>query len=196
MEQTFDPERLRPIECVGEADPRNLIFALIDPTGSCRPMTLADRHAEIAECVLHEGVQEDVRIQFETAKNIYLYSWFVYRFFTVAEHHSYTCLELALRERLKTEIASGKFGSKMPTLRSLLRCAVDYKLIRNEAFANWRNRGELNSRHRAEMEALRKMSENNLEILAFDYSTVQITEDDLDWDYANKLVDTLPVLRN
>jgi hypothetical protein len=159
-------------------------------------MDLAGHHAEISECVLHRGVPQDIALQFETAKNIYLYSWFVYRFFNVAENHGYACLELALRERLKDEIAAGKLGSNRPGLRRLLGYAADHRLIKNEGFATWRNRGEINSRHRAESEALRRMAEGNLDEIALDYSTLQVTQDDLDWDYVNALVEALPALRN
>jgi hypothetical protein len=196
VQEMVNPDGLRPIEYFSEADPRNLCFSLVDANGTARPMTLRDRFAEISNCVLHDGVPKGVTDQFETVKNVYLYSWFVYRFFTVAEHQSYICLELALRERLQTEIASGKIGSRRPTLRPLLKYAVDHKLLSNEGFETWRNRGEINSRERVRAEALRKMVECNLETIAIDYSAVQITDEDLDWDYTSQLVDTLPDLRN
>ena len=141
MGQEFDPDRLKPLLHVSTPDPRNTLYVKVDlASGAVSPMGLADHHATICACILHEGVPEEIAVQFETVKNIYLYSWFVYRFFTVAEHHAYACLELALRERLKNEIAAGKIGSKRPGLRRLLSFAADHHLIKNEGFATWRDR--------------------------------------------------------
>jgi hypothetical protein len=61
--------------------------------------TLADAHAILTQITLHTGVPVNVRQLFETAKNVSLYSWFVYRFHQVAESVAYSALEMALRER-------------------------------------------------------------------------------------------------
>lgn len=199
MERTFDPEKLRPIAFICEPDPRNTLFVKIDPTtGSVRQIELRDHHEAIEALSLHAGVPEDIARQFETARNLYLYAWFVYRFYTVAEQHSLACLELALRERLKLEISAGKisYQGKRPTLRPLLKYAVAQGLIRNEGFAIWRNRGAVNSRARVETEKTREMIEKNLNEITWDDSEVEITPEDLNWDYVAALVDVLPKLRN
>ena len=101
--------------------------------------------------MLHAGVPREIVLQFETARNVYLYAWFVYRFYPVAEHQSLACLELALRERLKEEIRTGKIKGKRPTLYPLLKYAVEHELVRNEGFSAWQNRGEIRSRARVEV---------------------------------------------
>jgi len=107
MEQKFDLERLRPSEYVCEPDPRSTMYVRIDQTnGTSRPIELADHHELISAYTLHAGVPQEIVLQFETARNVYLYAWFVYRFYPVAEHQCLACLELALRERLKEEIIS------------------------------------------------------------------------------------------
>jgi len=195
--QKFDPERLRPAEYVCEPDPRNTMYVRVDRTnGTSRPIELADHHEQISGYALHAGVPQEIVDQFETARNVYLFAWFVYRFYPVAEHHSLACLELALRKRLEEEIRTGKFKEKRPMLRALLKYAVEQGLVKNEGFATWRNRGAINSRHRVEMEKIREMSEKNLTEMAWDESDVQVTEEDLSWDYVNMLVNTLPKLRN
>jgi hypothetical protein len=68
--------------------------------------------------------------------------------------------------------------------------------VKNEGFATWRNRGEINSRQRLKMEKLREMSEKNLTEIAWDESEIKITAEDLDWDYVKMLPDMLPMLRN
>lgn len=144
IEQEFDPEKLRPAEHVREPDPRNTMFAMFDRTnGSTRPMALADPHQLISAYVLHAGVPPEIALQFETARNVYLYAWFVYRFYPVADHQCLACLELALRERLKEEIRTGKIKDKRPALRVLLKYAVDNGLVRNEGFSVWQKRGEI-----------------------------------------------------
>lgn len=187
------------MEFVCEPDPRSTMFGRIDPnTGAARPVELADHHGMIAALTLHGGVPEDIVQQFETARNLYLYAWFIYRFYPVAEHHSLACLELALRDRLKPEIAAGKiaFKGKRPTLKPLLKYAVEQKLVRNEGFEIWRNRGVINSRARVQMEKSREMLEKNLDEITWDESEIEVISEDLDWDYAAVLADILPQLRN
>lgn len=197
MEQKFDLERLRPSEYVCEPDPRSTMYVRIDPTnGTSRPIELADHHELISAYTLHPGVPQEIVLQFETARNVYLYAWFVYRFYPVAEHQCLTCLELALRERLKEEIRTGKVKGKRPALRLLLKYAVDSGLVRNEGFSAWQSRGEIRSRARAEMEKIREASEKNLTEITWDESDIQITAEDLDWDYVKMLPALLPMVRN
>ena len=146
--------------------------------------------------MLHAGVPEEIVVQFETARNVYLYSWFVYRFYPVAELQGLACLELALRERLKEEIRTGEIKEKRPMLRHLLEYAVEHRLVKNEGFSAWRNRGEINSRHRVEMEKIREATEKKLDKITWVESDIQITAEDLDWDYVKVLAKILPLSRN
>jgi hypothetical protein len=196
-ELKFDSERLRPPGFVCEPDPRNTIFVRIDRiNGTSRPIELADHHEQISAYTLHTGVPQEIVLQFETARNVYLYAWFVYGFYPVAENLSLTCLELALRERLKEEIRTGKIKGKRPTLYPLLKYTVDHGLVKNAGFSAWQNRGEINSRARVEMEKLREASEKNLAEITWDESDIQTTAEDLDWDYVKMLPDLLRRLRN
>src|SRR4051812_43482451 len=102
----FDAEFLRSTVHALEPDPRSTSFVRFDSAlGKMRPLQLEDHYRAVCELLLHRGVPRDVGIHFETAKNLYLYAWFVYRFFAVAEHHALTGLEFALRER---------FGKALP----------------------------------------------------------------------------------
>src|SRR5581483_6080509 len=160
IEKKYDLEGLRPAEYVYEPDPRSTMYVRIDQiNGTTRPIELTDHHALISAYTLHAGVPQEILLQFETARNVYLYAWFVYRFYPVAEHQSLACLELALRERLKEEIRAGKIKGKRATLRPLLEYAIDHGLVKNEGFSAWQNRGEIRSRSRVEMEKLREASE-------------------------------------
>ena len=135
-EPDFDPEKLRPAEHICEPDPRNTIIVWRDPaTGAFRPAKASDLHDAVSAFSLNAGVPEHVAQHFETAKNVYLYSWFIYRFQPVAELQSLVSLEYALRERLAHEINSGKIEQRM--LWGLLKYAIENSLIKKEGFKRW-----------------------------------------------------------
>jgi hypothetical protein len=134
----FDPEKLRPVVYLHEPDPRNATTAWHDTTtGVIRPVEAGDLHDAVAVLSLHPGVPEDIAQHFETVKNVYLYSWFIYRFQPVAELQSLACLEYALRARLTNEINLGKLKEKRPGLQRLMRYAIENQLVKNEGFARW-----------------------------------------------------------
>jgi hypothetical protein len=137
-EPDFDPENLRPTKYICEPDPRNTIMTWLDPaTGALRPAKASDLHDAVSAFSLHAGVPQDIVQHFETVKNLYLYSWFVYRFQPVVELESLACLEFALRERLANEIRTGRIKEKHPGLQRLMRYAYKNRLVRNEGFARW-----------------------------------------------------------
>lgn len=81
-------------------DARSVSTVALRADGSTSMVSLAERHADVAQFDLLPTVPEDIRIHFDTAKNLYLYAWFVYRFYPVAEQQALITLEFALRERL------------------------------------------------------------------------------------------------
>lgn len=134
----FNPEKLRPAEYIHDPDPRNALTAWHDKqTGIVRPIEAKDLHDAMAEFVLNTAVPEDIAQAFETVKNLYLYSWFIYRFQPVAELQSLACLEYALRLRLADEIKAGKLKEKRPGLRRMMNYAAETQLVKNEGFARW-----------------------------------------------------------
>jgi hypothetical protein len=134
----FDPEKLRPAAYLHEPDPRNALTAWRDRnTGVIRPVQPGDLYSAVAALTLHPDVPSDIVQHFETVKNIYLYSWFIYRFQPVAEMQSLACLEYALRVRLAAEILAGKLKAKRPGLQKLMRYAIENRLVINEGFARW-----------------------------------------------------------
>jgi hypothetical protein len=134
----FDPEKLRPAEYIHEPDPRNALTAWHDTTtGVIRPVEASDLHAAVAALSLHPAVPEYIAQHFETLKNVYLYSWFIYRFQPVAELQSLACLEYALRVRLADEIKAGKLKERRPGLQRLMHYAIENQLVKNEGFARW-----------------------------------------------------------
>jgi len=199
----FDCERLRPPEYVTVPDPRTQMFVMIDPVSDRKsPKTIYHQHQAVSKFSLNSRVPESVVIKFETAKNLYLYAWYVYRFHNIAEHEVLGCLEMALRERLREffPFPDEYWPSKKkyePTLKPLLRYAIDIGLVQKEGFRAWRERGEAKARLRFMMEASAKLDETGADFIEYDESDIVVTpEDEADWDYLATLLDFLPFFRN
>lgn len=191
------PDFLRTPEDVCSADPRSKGYSVLTEAGS-RPRRLEDHHGDVVAFTLHDGVPDGIRVQFETTKNLYLYSWFVYRFYPVARHHAYTCLELALRERFEPELlAAGEkkreFG---PGFKRLLSYAVEKGYLKNENFEIWRRQTEMRAWERTMHETTEEMERLGLEKMEIDESKIEIKDVDQDHDYVKVLLKTMPWLRN
>lgn len=158
-----------------------------------------EHHAEVARLKLANSVPESTKVQFETAKNLYFYAWFVYRFYPVAEHHALTCLELGLRLRFPDPLPK-KYWNKpdgwKPTLRPLLNFAVDTGAIRNEGFRQWREQVEFRARERYAHGRQKEMIERNLQQVELDYSQAVPDDQDRNFNYLAILLDVLPNIRN
>ncbi|MCL4471364.1 MAG: hypothetical protein ACYC05_04475 [Sulfuricella sp.] len=164
-----------------------------------RPIDLADQHTSIARFSLNPVVPEAIRVHFETAKNIYLYAWFVYRFYPIAEQQALTCLEFALREYLSEFVERYKAKHRKgqePGLGALLKHAIQQQIIRNEAFT-CRDRWALElARGRYGFEQMQKMMDAKLETMTVDDSGVQASEQDLKHDWLGAFLKFLPDIRN
>lgn len=195
VEKPSNPDCLKPLSGVLSADPRSdnqSVLDILQPGEDA----LDEHHRAVAEISLTSSVPEDVNIQFETAKNLYLYAWFVYRFFPIAEHHALTCLEFGLRQRFPK--LPKKYWDKpwMPTLRPLLRFAVDSQAIKNEGFRQWRDQVSVRAQQRYSLERQTYMREEGLSHLELDYSQAIPNDEDNDWDYLSILLEVLPGIRN
>ncbi len=78
----------------------------------------------VSKIVLNEHVHNDVKLQFETAKNAFLYSFFVYRLAMMAVHQAIAATELALRRMIGDPEKERK-----ETFKPLLQKAHDKGLI-------------------------------------------------------------------
>ena len=123
-------EGLKSLNRVTEPDPRFGHFVVFDEKiNRSRPLQLKDRFAVIAEIKLRPEVPVEIQIHFATAKNLLLYSWFVYRFIAVAEMHACSTVEMALKKIT---------GKKNWYLKRLLEHAVDKGWIVDEGFRRYR----------------------------------------------------------
>jgi hypothetical protein len=104
---------------------------------------------------LHKGVPQDIATQFEVARNLMLYSYFVFEFQTQAEFQAYAALEFALRERFDRPTIQKKRGNEILNipvmLKGLLQRAVDENLLQPEKFPSFAWTNQLRKFHAERM---------------------------------------------
>lgn len=123
---------LKPLDEIYEPDVRQRHMARINiATGEAVPLQLADLHGDISKIVLSGTPPPDVVTLFDRARNLYVYSWFVYDFTTPARSQAYATVELALRERLS---AAGTPPNKRRGLRRLLKDAMKRGWLKDGGF--------------------------------------------------------------
>jgi hypothetical protein len=128
-------DSLKELDQITTPDPRQMLFS----------QSLKDRHGQLAEIALKESVPPEVRQLFETAKNISLYSWFVYRFHQASEMIAYSVLEMSLRLRYESENINSK---KPPMLYGLIEHAINEKWVSKEYFPQL----QIKARHAADFQ--------------------------------------------
>ncbi|NHV26802.1 hypothetical protein [Burkholderia sp. D-99] len=191
-------ELLRTIDSLCEPDVRNGYFSRFDSIiGNFRPGTAAEHLEDVALFTLSIDVPESIRIHFETAKNLYAYAWFVYRFYPVAEQQALTSLEFALREWLAVRVGQSLLVRAKPPrgLSKLLQEALKRGAISNDRFSWSRERALQRARHRAELQQLQEIQRLGLTTIQVDYSNVEPSPEDFD-DWIGIFIDTLPKIRN
>jgi hypothetical protein len=218
---TAHPDSLRSPNNVFDPDPRSTGFEVLREHGF-RPKTLQDHHDAVAQITLHEGVPGEIVVKFDNARNLNLFSWFVYRFHSAARSHVYECLELALRMRLKDDLYMHEEQKRRarheqeaknnpskakpykpadkesfrPTLRPLLQYAIETGALKNEHFSAWQLKTRIRARSRRDIEAIQKMTELGLTELQTDDADIEITDEDRDHDYLGEVLKAIPLLRN
>jgi len=85
----------------------------------------------VAEISLLKTVPQKIQSHFDIAKNLALYSWFVRRFHHIAELHSFSTVEFAIRTKI--EIVTNA-NCKMRGLKRLLNYAMDQQWIVDDGF--------------------------------------------------------------
>ena len=124
-------DSLKQFEELCQPDVRQKFFARVDassPSGH-RSVTLKDFYETAESIQLHDGVPEQIRDQFQTARNLIIYSWFYYPLNVTADLCAYATAEHALR------IKAGK-ASARSSFRRLLKKAVEENWIRDEHFTH------------------------------------------------------------
>jgi len=198
FEPVSESDQLRSPQTALLSDRRSDGFAGAQSDGSIAKVTLDDRYEAIREFVLSESVPHDVRVHFETAKNLYLYAWFVYRFFPVAEKYVLATLEFALRERLALLYPDqyGPNAERLPGMGKMLKRARDDKLISNDGLRVYHRWAMQQARARVSDEATRRLIESEAAFVEFDPYGAAPIEQDYSRDALEIFVETLPKIRN
>lgn len=177
---------LKPLDQLCSQDGRQALFTV----------TLPQIHADLAAIELKRSVPREVRSLFETAKNVSLYSWYVYPFHQVAELTAFTALEYALRIRANVP----QNEEYPPGLGKLLQQAQREGWFSNEAFTVRREMGLNRARERKSLDALRAFQhpENaGLSSVEVEEPTPEeIAEATASVDVVKVLVEITPKLRN
>jgi len=127
-------DNFRELNALTLPDIRQSMFVVVnEKTGTHRPTDVADIHKGLCSLSLSSKVPDDIRVHFDTARNLLLYSWFVYRFMQIAERQAYASAEMALRMKLPPDPKK-----KCRMLRDLLQDAVAMGIIRAEGFTHFR----------------------------------------------------------
>jgi hypothetical protein len=176
-----------------------------------RPIRQEDRYEAIGALALSEAVPQLVRVHYDTARNLFLYAWHVYRFHVVAEHQALASLELALRTafiergdldaegRLPSSNAGPSKQSSKPRrlyLRDLLLLASSKKLVVNEGFTRRIEWAQQLAERRRSLEQIAYMQMNMLEEMRVPDEPAVPTEEDFEADWLSDLAETLPEMRN
>jgi hypothetical protein len=95
-------------------------------------MTIDDLHSMVRGLELNDAVPTAIRDQFDTARNVFAYAWFVYEFTMLAEQQCYFVLEMALRQRLDPEAKPNT--TKSLGLAKLLKAATERGYLQRKDF--------------------------------------------------------------
>ncbi|MDA3833896.1 MAG: hypothetical protein PF495_10900 [Spirochaetales bacterium] len=89
-------EMLKPIDEISAPDFRNTLWVREDGG----KLSFEECYSWAEHIGLKDSVPEEIRSQWNVARNVWLYSWHVYSFHQVAEMKAFSVLELALKTKL------------------------------------------------------------------------------------------------
>ncbi|MFC1672593.1 hypothetical protein ACFL12_00425 [Pseudomonadota bacterium] len=122
-------EEFRYVEDMFKADQRNLdaphVFA-------GQPISIEVWRECVDKYDIPPQCPEDIHVQFDNARNLYLYSWYVFRFTSPAQAQAYATMEFALRTRFKE--LNIKIDEKRDTLPRLLKKAINKGFLKDGGF--------------------------------------------------------------
>lgn len=196
--QLSTADKLRDATTALEPDARAHMTSAIRADGTVSMVTLQERHAAVAGFELTQAVPVKIRVHFETAKNLYLYAWFVYRFYPVAEQQALATLEFALRERL-TGLFPDQFGPsarRRPSLSNLFAEARKEGLITSKGLRATERLARIRADRRVSWERVQEMEARGLNEMQFEDSAVEPLPEDYPHDILNTFAETLPFFRN
>ncbi len=195
-----ESDKLKLPECVLEPDPRTRSLVKVNKkTGEVISRTINEQYQAVVCFTLNSTVPSRVATHFETAKNLYLYAWFVYRFYSVAEQHVLASLEFALRERFSEFVAEEKDKhprSLEPGLKKLLKYAISGGFVANNKFPARERWARLRAKSRYQRQKNEEMRKAGINSWTEDGSEIVVLNEDLDFDWLNVIYEIIPNVRN
>lgn len=194
-----EAEILRNPSNISNPDPRTINLVVIDEQYKYpRPISIQDQYDCISNFILNSTVPKSISTHFETAKNLYLYSWHVYRFYPVAEQQAFATLEYALRLRLPefVNLYKKKHLDREPTLRPLIKHAKKNNILQNNLFPSRHMWATQIAKRRFRTQIHAKMISDGLNEIEYDDSNVTPTKEDLNHDWLDGFIELIPNLRN
>ena len=103
---------LKDLNKLFEVDPRSDSYAILD-SDVMRRKTIEDHYQDINAINLTNRVPKEIRWEFETIRNLYLYSWFVYEFTVPVFLYVYALIEKMIKTKCSSSgvSLSDQFGS-------------------------------------------------------------------------------------
>lgn len=198
MNSLSPADQLRDAITALEPDARALSTVAMRPDGAMSMVTLAEHHADVSQFELVPTVPMDIRVHFETAKNLYLYAWFVYRFYPVAEKHALATLEFGLRERLTMSYPDvyGPNSNWVPSLTKMLETARGDGLISNAGMRATERWALRRARDRVSDDATRRLIESGAGFIEYDPDNAVPEPQDYSDDALSIFIKALPEIRN
>jgi len=130
---------------IADSDSLKTLDSIFQPDLRSKILSSGKGYEFFQECAestkLSEMVPTDIRIQFNVALNIFLYSYFSYRLGMAAQMYAFSTLEKALAEKL---VRTNHPKVNQPSLKRLLKLAIERHWINDSAFDHrswrWKNR--------------------------------------------------------
>lgn len=94
----LQPEPVVPVQQLMQPDPRTRTFSTWKETGF-GPLTVEELQRRVNNWLLIPKVPEEVMRVFDRARQLYVFGFFRYEFFTVSEHLAYLSLESAIKHK-------------------------------------------------------------------------------------------------
>jgi hypothetical protein len=160
-------------------------------------------HKRVSEFSLADVVPKEIHTQYDTARNLYLHAYYVYRFYNVAQQHLYGVLELAIRTAVG-EVELGRYQKQQKKqgkrfgrgLSLCLHYLTEHNLIVDEDFPRWHHNQLTAKEHAYRIHIVSKMKEQNLSEYAWDEDECNAMDVEHSWSLVDTLCECLPKIRN
>ena len=91
-------ETLKKFEEINLPDRRNKYYVIINrESGEKRNLELKDFYFEIESIKINDEAPEQIRSQFNIARNLAIYTWFCYPFHQISEMKAFSTVDYALK---------------------------------------------------------------------------------------------------